>query len=317
MDEIDIFDNSKKIEKKHDIPLPVNFLSIGEIDKDCIQVYIKQDIYKEIETYSKSDTSKEIGGILIGDCIDTLNKKNVIISAYIEAKYTDASSSTLTFTHETWDYIHKNHQRLYPNQKIVGWHHTHPSFGIFLSNYDIFIQENFFNLPWQVAYVVDPIENKRGFFKWENNKISKTNGFYLYDDIGKKIEIEIQKSKSTVIKSFSLLNTILLITIMIMLILTISFGMENTNIKEKLDETLSTLNISKQNTAETITKANIPNIDTATFKKYKIQKNDTLELICKNAGIDYKKSISTVLKINNIKNENKIFEGQLLYLPID
>ena len=32
----------------------------------------------------------------------------------------------------------------YPDKKIVGWQHTHPGYGIFLSSYDIFIQENFY-----------------------------------------------------------------------------------------------------------------------------------------------------------------------------
>ena len=118
---------------------------------------------------------------------------NVIISSYVEAKYTDASASTLTFTHETWDYVHAEHERLYPNQKIVGWQHTHPNYGVFLSNYDLFIQENFFNMPFQVAYVIDPIQNIRGFFQWKNGKIEKLKGYYIYDDVGKPIKIEQTK----------------------------------------------------------------------------------------------------------------------------
>ncbi len=31
-----------------------------------------------------------------------------------------------------------------PNIDIVGWYHTHPSFGIFLSHHDLFIHQNFF-----------------------------------------------------------------------------------------------------------------------------------------------------------------------------
>lgn len=59
-----------------------------------------------------------------------------------------------------------------------------------MSNYDLFIQENFFNLPFQVAYVIDPIQDIRGFFQWKNGKIEKLKGYYIYDDIGKPIKIE-------------------------------------------------------------------------------------------------------------------------------
>ena len=182
-------------DKQDNIQLPMNFLTFGEVENDDVKVYIKQNVYKALEKLSLSDTSKELGSILIGDYCQELGKTHVVISEYIEAKYTDASASTLTFTHETWDYIHSEHERLYPNKRIIGWQHTHPNYGIFLSNYDLFIHENFFNLPFQIAYVIDPIQNLRGFFQWKNGKIEKLKGYYIYDDIGKSIKIEQPKAK--------------------------------------------------------------------------------------------------------------------------
>ena len=189
--EIEIQDND--VEQTQSVQLPMNFLTFGEIESDDVKVYIKQDVYKALEKLASSDTSKELGSIIIGDYAQEMGKMNVIISSYVEAKYTDASASTLTFTHETWDYVHAEHERLYPNQKIVGWQHTHPNYGVFLSNYDLFIQENFFNMPFQVAYVIDPIQNIRGFFQWKNGKIEKLKGYYIYDDVGKPIKIEQTK----------------------------------------------------------------------------------------------------------------------------
>lgn len=191
--EIEIQEESS--DKQDSIQLPMNFLAFGEVENDDEKVYIKQNVYKALEKLSLSDTSKELGSILIGDYCQELGKTHVVISEYIEAKYADASASTLTFTHETWDYIHSEHERLYPSKRIIGWQHTHPSYGIFLSNYDLFIHENFFNLPFQIAYVIDPIQNLRGFFQWKNGKIEKLKGYYIYDDIGKSIKIEQPKVK--------------------------------------------------------------------------------------------------------------------------
>ena len=56
----------------------------------------------------------------------------------------------------------------YPDLDIVGWYHTHPDFGIFLSSHDLFIHRHFFAQPLQVAYVVDPIRQTRGFFQWRD-----------------------------------------------------------------------------------------------------------------------------------------------------
>lgn len=208
------------------IQLPMNFLAFGEIENDDVKVYIKQDVYKALEKLSASDTSKELGSIIIGDYSNELGKTHVLISEYIEAKYTDASASTLTFTHETWDYVHAEHEQRYPNKRIIGWQHTHPNYGIFLSNYDLFIQENFFNLPFQIAYVIDPVQNLRGFFQWKNGKIEKLKGYYIYDDIGKAIKIEQTKIKKADVPpaKASKLTTVLLALLCVSTILLATFA---------------------------------------------------------------------------------------------
>lgn len=179
-----------------DTPLPVNFIEVGEVRPGDLKVYIRQDVYRKVEAFAAADTSREVGGILFGDYAEEMGGTHVIISDFIEAKFTDASASTLTFTHETWEYVHREHERRFADKKIVGWQHTHPNYGIFLSNYDLFIQQNFFNLPFQTAYVVDPIQNLRGFFQNVGERTERLNGFYIYDEVGKPVKVEQAKRPS-------------------------------------------------------------------------------------------------------------------------
>jgi proteasome lid subunit RPN8/RPN11 len=53
---------------------------------------------------------------------------------------------------------------------MVGWYHTHPGFGIFLSGMDLFIHQNFFTQLWHVAFVLDPRARTSGFFTWNRHK---------------------------------------------------------------------------------------------------------------------------------------------------
>lgn len=184
---------TKKVQREP-VQLPMNFITVNETAPDDIKIYVKQDVYREIEVFSAKDTSKEVGGILLGKYAEVHGKMHVLISKFIEAKYTDATAATLTFTHKTWDYIHAVHQKSCPDLVIIGWQHTHPSYGIFLSNYDLFIHQNFFNTPFQVAYVVDPVNQKRGFFQWKNDKLQAANGFYIYDDVGTKISCQTEET---------------------------------------------------------------------------------------------------------------------------
>lgn len=339
MKEIEILECEKNIKDEKTIQLPTNFITIGEVEIDDVKVYIDQNVYKKIEKFSKKDTSHERGGILIGDYAEINSKKYVIISAFIEARYTDASASTLTFTHETWNYIHDEQDKLYQDKRIIGWQHTHPNYGIFLSNYDIFIQENFFNLTWQIAYVVDPIAETRGFFQWKGDKVERINGFYIFDDIGVKINIpqlKPQKYNKKLIL-FSVIMGFLAIT---SVLLALYFCLEKNNLIKKVNE-LNLINnkiaadnkiisneikenknkydsiAQKEKATESIIESDKADKDIIKFKEYVIQNNDTLDTICENNNISYYDKRDIILRINGLTDENKIYCGEILYLPVE
>lgn len=314
---IEIFEPENVVADDSVIALPMNFVSVGNVEHDSVQVYIKQDVYKRIEKFAKEEMSKEVGSILIGDYVDEKDRKTVVISNYIEAKYTDASASTLTFTHETWDYVYKEKDKKYPDKKIVGWQHTHPGYGIFLSNYDIFIQENFFNLPWQIAYVVDPIADTRGFFEWKNEKVAKMSGFYVYDEIGR--EIKISEKAKPVKKHFSITTIILSFLLLVSLLVSVSFGIEKNNVMDRLNEALAMISQqsnTQMNETPSVVEQKLSK-DVETFKVYVVQEGDYLESICKQHNLDYMSNIQKIMRINSITDVNKIYVGQNLYLPIN
>lgn len=327
--EIEIELNESIENEMKDVQLPMNFITVGQIENDDVKVYIKQNVYKQLEKYASEDTTKEVGTIIIGEYSEELNKTHVIISDYIEAKYTEASASTLTFTHETWNYVYKEHDKKYPNKKIVGWQHTHPNYGIFLSNYDMFIQENFFNLPFQVAYVIDPIQNIRGFFQWKNGKVEKLNGFYIYDDIGTPIKIEQTKIKKEERQQQKVLPKQIYALISVLIIATLVLGIKvisySNKYKEQLDiqeRMVTKLQEQEKNIAElqnkiTSKKENTnKDITTLNLFAYTVKRGDTLLKICKENGIDYASNKEVILAINKISNPNKILVGEKILLPI-
>ena len=177
--------------------LPQNVIKMGEQVLHDKNIYILQSVYKEIHEFTKDKLTVESGGMLMGYTVQANGKTNIIIDGFIEGKHSEGTPTTLKFTHETWDYVHKEADEHFPNDKIIGWIHTHPNFGIFLSNYDKFIHQNFFNDENQIAYVVDPIQHIEGFFFWINGQIEKCPGFYIYDEVGIEIELPEQITAPT------------------------------------------------------------------------------------------------------------------------
>lgn len=170
--------------------LPQNVIYMGDRVQEDKNIYISQSTYKEIQKFTKNKLTNESGGMLIGNVVEAFGKTNIIIRGFVEAKYSEATPTTLKFTHETWDYVHGVVEKKYEDGKILGWIHTHPDFGIFLSEYDKFIQNNFFREDYQIAYVVDPIQHIEGFYFWINDRIERCKGFYIFDKVGTKIQIE-------------------------------------------------------------------------------------------------------------------------------
>ena len=181
-------------------------LKSPSINEAAVKIFVREEVISDILAYSKTDTSRELGGVLLGRFEENNGKYRVVIEETITAQHTEAGLSQITFTHETWSYIHHEMDNKYPNLKMVGWFHTHPGFGIFMSEDDYFIHNNFFSKPWSVAYVIDPVKKQDGFFGWSNGNIVRIPDRHI-NDVLKKAEPEKQSAyisrttKTTAIKA--------------------------------------------------------------------------------------------------------------------
>jgi proteasome lid subunit RPN8/RPN11 len=168
-----------------------------------MQIEISKEIMESIEKHAFSRTDIEVGGVLIG----AKEEKNKIIGS-LPALKTKTGQTSVTFTHETWSEILPQAEKKFPNGEIVGWYHTHPGFGIFLSEYDLFIQENFFSSKHQLALVIDPLAAKSGWFAWVENKVTLVKEFEtinLAKQRPKKIEISKGKKINALVASLATL----------------------------------------------------------------------------------------------------------------
>ncbi len=150
--------------------IPKNAVQVGQVLPGDVRVYIGQEILRQLDAVSCFDVRKETGSFLVGDYVQKDGATCAIVTGFIDARYTDASSASLTFTHKTWSYVSEQlEQRFLACASWAGTIPT-PNYGVFLSEYDLFIQENFFNLPYQVAYVVDPVCSHKGLFCLETGQ---------------------------------------------------------------------------------------------------------------------------------------------------
>lgn len=133
------------------------------------KILMEAEVARQIRQHSRSSMKTEVCGILIGREEGPLT----IVEACIAGANAAQGGAHVTFTQDTWEHVYQVKDAKYPNERIVGWYHSHPGFGVFLSDHDLFIHENFFSSPQQIAWVYDPHNDEEGCFAWHEGKIEK------------------------------------------------------------------------------------------------------------------------------------------------
>jgi proteasome lid subunit RPN8/RPN11 len=143
-------------------------------------VAIDSEVVRQIRQHARSCNTMEVCGVLIGQDRD----HRVEVAACIQGENAEGAGAHVTFTQETWEHIYAVKDKQFPNERIVGWYHSHPGFGIFLSEHDTFIHKNFFSSPGQIAWVFDPHSDEEGCFGWADGQIERLTRIALVDRRG-------------------------------------------------------------------------------------------------------------------------------------
>ena len=143
------------------------------------RVLFDGDAYNSMMEHANSTVDVELGGVLVGDALFDERGPYLQIVGVLPAEGAQNRDTQITFTHQAWDKINSRRDEEYPKNSLIGWYHTHPGFGIFLSEMDMFIQENFFNEPFQVAVVLDTKSHEKGCFVWVGGKPTPIERYWV------------------------------------------------------------------------------------------------------------------------------------------
>lgn len=135
-------------------------------------VVMEAEVARKIRQHCRTSMKAEVCGVLIGEATEDRTQ----VEACIAGENAAQGGAHVTFTQDTWEHIYKIKDKEFPDAKIVGWYHSHPGFGVFLSEHDLFIHENFFSGSHQIAWVYDPHTDEEGCFGWISGKIEKLSG---------------------------------------------------------------------------------------------------------------------------------------------
>jgi proteasome lid subunit RPN8/RPN11 len=145
-----------------------------------IDLHISCEAVRQIRQHAHASTKSEVCGVLVGSDRGGVTS----VEASIQGANSLQAGTHVTFTQDTWEHIYRIKDREYPEARIVGWYHSHPGFGVFLSDHDTFIHRNFFSAPHQIAWVYDPHSDEEGCFGWIGEDLERLQRIVLVDEKG-------------------------------------------------------------------------------------------------------------------------------------
>lgn len=175
------------------LPLPKEKLPPGDLlvphadnrhrRSDNFQIYIANHVLLEILQQLKENMRVESGGVLVGhpfQDLDNLSTVFIIIAAAVRQDTSNRSVGHFTVNPQDIAITREEVERQYPGLAVVGWYHSHPGHGIFLSGQDMQIVRSLYNASWHVALVVDPQRQEMAFFRSDGIRVP---GWLLLKDV--------------------------------------------------------------------------------------------------------------------------------------
>jgi len=146
-----------------------------------IEVYITQHAFdkmmKQCAAYAKKHL--EAMGYLVGDYCRWKNKEYTIVE---DAVTSDLETTSVSVQFKAFEKAFDQLDKIDFDYVIVGWYHSHPGHGCFMSQTDISTQKRMFNKPFHVAIVIDPINREFKAYKMAGN-VAEEKVFGVYKNL--------------------------------------------------------------------------------------------------------------------------------------
>jgi proteasome lid subunit RPN8/RPN11 len=140
-----------------------------QVSNERVLQAIPDEVWVLARAHTGEQLENEVGGFLIG----FLTEDGLKVTHALPAREAVGSAAQLTFPPEAWTSVYAVIEERNQGERLVGWYHSHPGHGVFLSAYDEFIHTQFFPEEGQVAMVIDPQTGDEGVFVTRNKKIQE------------------------------------------------------------------------------------------------------------------------------------------------
>ena len=153
-----------------------------ESEPEGFDLYLSKLAEEKIRNHalSRLEPRIEIMGLLLGTVYRHNEHDHVLVRDVVTTDL-DASLVSVRFDRQGFEKLFESLDDSGFDYVIVGWYHSHPGHGCFLSQTDVDTQVSMFNRPFHSALVIDPVNKEIETFKVDRGR-SLHRPFAVYWD---------------------------------------------------------------------------------------------------------------------------------------
>jgi len=147
-----------------------------------VRVFLSRDGADDLVAHceAQAETRVEAMGFLAGGVFSWKGRSYTVIRDAVTTSL-DASAISVRFDRDGFPELFSNLDQLGYDYLLVGWYHSHPGYGCFMSETDLQTQGSSFSEAYHVALVVDPVRKEMKAFGSRKGGVVEI-GVGIYDD---------------------------------------------------------------------------------------------------------------------------------------
>jgi LysM repeat protein len=119
---------------------------------------------------------------LVGSRAEIDGRETIFINGAIQGKYSRYSEGMEQFTDKSAQYAEEMLNLYFPGGEILGWMQSQPGYGAAVNPAYADCHMSRFTKPYQVLFVMDPIERLNAFYAWDDGMaaVNERRGYIIY-----------------------------------------------------------------------------------------------------------------------------------------
>lgn len=172
-------ENAKETEPEQKLELPRNVRQIGEPEENR-KIYIEDYVITYLKKFAAEETLSSRIAVLLGSSERMGGVPYLFIRSAVGLEELEYTEGGIPFTDEVWAQVYGAIKEYFPEQDILGWFLSVPGYPLELDSGLSRIHVNYFGGVDKVLMVEEPSDGDEDFFAYENGKLSRQRGYYIF-----------------------------------------------------------------------------------------------------------------------------------------